>query len=204
MPMSQRAGIIPAYAGSTLRVRVRGVRGGDHPRVCGEHSMRSARRERTSGSSPRMRGAPFEDTKARFRLGIIPAYAGSTSHIFSPASLCWDHPRVCGEHVQAVDEKGRTVGSSPRMRGARGAKKGVGMAGGIIPAYAGSTARCTPMQFLGKDHPRVCGEHPMLTSPIAQQVGSSPRMRGAQRDGARWVALGGIIPAYAGSTAEWQ
>ena len=30
-------GIIPAYAGNTVHRLDRALRGGDHPRVCGEH-----------------------------------------------------------------------------------------------------------------------------------------------------------------------
>ena len=49
-------GIIPAYAGNTPGDGVGDVLGGDHPRVCGEHSWRWCRRRPWRGSSPRMRG----------------------------------------------------------------------------------------------------------------------------------------------------
>ena len=49
-------GIIPAYAGNTLR-RERGrPHPRDHPRICGEHYNATAIHELTSGSSPHMRG----------------------------------------------------------------------------------------------------------------------------------------------------
>ena len=77
------------------------------------------------------------------RLGIIPAYAGSTlvgGRIYAAAK---DHPRVCGEHVIVFMVRPLLPGSSPRMRGAR-STSGV-MAGlmRIIPAYAGSTGATT-------------------------------------------------------------
>ena len=50
--------IIPAYAGSTLRISVDGVA--------------------AAGSSPRMRGAPPFILVFRYNVRIIPAYAGST------------------------------------------------------------------------------------------------------------------------------
>ena len=50
--------IIPAYAGSTHHRRRVCSRGGDHPRVCGEHPMSATAYQTQEGSSPRMRGAP--------------------------------------------------------------------------------------------------------------------------------------------------
>ena len=90
---------------------------------------------------------------------IIPAYAGSTGRPGSWPARRRDHPRVCGEH-QASDQWGNmTIGSSPRMRGARMSAVEAGCTAGIIPAYAGSTLLTyICLKFRG-DHPRVCGEH---------------------------------------------
>ena len=71
---------------------------------------------------------------------------------------------------------------------------------GIIPAYAGST----PTQFAGRtpqpDHPRIRGEHDIITATGCRPWGSSPHTRGALEmkiyEGSKWR----IIPAYAGST----
>ena len=52
-----QGGIIPAYAGSTSFCLTMTKRLWDHPRVCGEHRARSTQTPKTSGSSPRMRGA---------------------------------------------------------------------------------------------------------------------------------------------------
>ena len=155
-------GIIPAYAGSTQSLcesstvivgsspRMRGAprpgvklwtRNWDHPRVCGEHKPKL--------SCPLL------------KLGIIPAYAGSTRKLArseymrggssprmrgapSPTPVVLDptrdHPRVCGEHRSRL----RTTRCRAR----------------IIPAYAGST---------------ING----LLNGI-KSAGSSPRMRGAR------------------------
>ena len=51
-------GIIPAYAGNTLRLHVRALRRRDHPRVCGEHLFVHVGKLHGLGSSPRMRGTP--------------------------------------------------------------------------------------------------------------------------------------------------
>ena len=58
-PAAARAGIIPAYAGSTWWYSHRSCILWDHPRVCGEHSNPSFPQSQVSGSSPRMRGAPY-------------------------------------------------------------------------------------------------------------------------------------------------
>ena len=70
----------------------------------------------------------------------------------------------------------------------------------IIPAYAGSTSLRSSVCPWGPDHPRVCGEHAVGFGMPGENVGSSPRMRGALCWLARERGSPGIIPAYAGST----
>ena len=90
---------------------------------------------------------------------IIPAYAGSTLLHTDGVIGCWDHPRVCGEHLRAQQVEDLVVGSSPRMRGAQYSSRFTVWKTGIIPAYAGSTTICAYRQNRNQDHPRVCGEH---------------------------------------------
>ena len=152
-------GIIPAYAGSTVVYLCIDRAPGDHPRVCGEHDMSRQKDKGTKGSSPRMRGARGPDIKAVAVQRIIPAYAGSTAAVVSANDRDWDHPRVCGEHELQPKAKALDLGSSPRMRGALDHRR-VGLPmGGIIPAYAGSTAQTSHRSIQRQDHPRVCGEH---------------------------------------------
>ena len=73
---------------------------------------------------------------------------------------------------------------------------------GIIPAYAGSTNCKTKSMTILRDHPRVCGEHRQPSAPIGSAAGSSPRMRGARNGVIHNAKTPGIIPAYAGSTAD--
>ena len=153
------------------------------------------------GSSPRMRGAPFLHARWHRLAGIIPAYAGSTSFRPRTHRSRWDHPRVCGEHHCPRYEVSRFPGSSPRMRGALRIDGPVVNPQGIIPAYAGSTARSHAFPSRDWDHPRVCGEHQTTDKASVNNMGSSPRMRGAHRHALRYRHSHGIIPAYAGSTA---
>ena len=156
---ANRAGIIPADAGSTLRwTRVR-PRSWDHPRGCGEHAWYWSARIAINGSSPRMRGALERIASMAAVRGIIPADAGSTVLAASCTRWTEDHPRGCGEHITRQYSTSPRLGSSPRMRGAHrtGAKTRITI--GIIPADAGSTWLSDAAKSVGEDHPRGCGEH---------------------------------------------
>ena len=198
-------GIIPAYAGNTYTTRngISALRGSS-PHTRGTPTSRR-RSTTTSGDHPRIRGehSPIQK-RLPLQWRIIPAYAGNTNthkqelHISMgssphtqgtpcPRLSAWrwpqDHPRIRGEHVR---------------QGCR-QQKGAG----IIPAYAGNTRAgratrplwrgssphtrgtrisrnsCMPM---GRDHPRIRGEHAGAVDQRPDQLG--------------------IIPAYAGNTVE--
>ena len=195
----RQRGIIPACAGSMRSWASRSAPARDHPRMCGEHKEGVDRKGGEVGSSPHVRGALAEVADRTGERGIIPACAGSIR-----AGFVWfldsrDHPRMCGEH-QSVDVwEYCPQGSSPHVRGAFGKRDVLRLKRGIIPACAGSIlSRCT-CACPGRDHPRMCGEHP-LTSPLTETAGgSSPHVRGASASMivAAWST--GIIPACAGS-----
>ena len=94
---------------------------------------------RGGGSSPHTRGARVQHQPVKAQPRIIPAYAGSTTGRTAGEHRHRDHPRIRGEHT--IDDRRRilTNGSSPHTRGARVRESGEHPAGGIIPAYAGST-----------------------------------------------------------------
>ena len=172
--------IIPAYAGST-----QGMCPTSPPR---------------GGSSPHTRGAQYFAYPRHQYSGIIPAYAGSTEPAPHPSATRPDHPRIRGEHCQAILPVSSLAGSSPHTRGAR-LHNLIGDPGvRIIPAYAGSTPPNVRRYDSRQDHPRIRGEHIDLRAAEDTTKGSSPHTRGAL------VLTGGhppdkrIIPAYAGST----
>ena len=193
-------GIIPAYAGNTIVGLFRIYAERDHPRVCGEHLRVSLQILTFPGSSPRMRGTQRNYCAWLNNLGIIPAYAGNTSYEDGTVELEWDHPRVCGEHLPRLRLSSMIPGSSPRMRGTLLRVYALTLVGGIIPAYAGNTSRCSVGSKGNRDHPRVCGEH--LSGPMQRLklTGSSPRMRGTPEPELTPPNSAGIIPAYAGNT----
>ena len=156
---SHAHGIIPAYAGSTRTSRTRTSVSRDHPRIRGEHSMMSLGLTSLRGSSPHTRGARRYAPIRRRMCGIIPAYAGSTWRPPRHATTAGDHPRIRGEHSLQTRAHSCTPGSSPHTRGAREvAPRGL-LLGGIIPAYAGSTASHMTDSSEHRDHPRIRGEH---------------------------------------------
>ena len=81
-------------------------------------------------------------------------------------------------------------GGACRRRGLRG----------LIPAYAGKTPPCSTRNSQPPAHPRVCGENGLTQAPMADGVGSSPRMRGKRLTSERRPQGRGLIPAYAGKT----
>ena len=173
----------------------------DHPRIRGEHKCASSCPTTTSGSSPHTRGARHHHEHRVSALGIIPAYAGSTSGQRSEDGSPPDHPRIRGEHLILVPHGYLPRGSSPHTRGARQRPAHAGDDHGIIPAYAGSTFLSHPFSVSSTDHPRIRGEHnpdPLATS---RWGGSSPHTRGALGLGGASRIAKGIIPAYAGSTS---
>ena len=194
-------GIIPADAGSTQKWCVEGLHPQDHPRGCGEHSLRLLECQSTAGSSPRMRGALSETRFDPFGGGIIPADAGSTTPLQLKTMSEKDHPRGCGEHLVVLLFPVMGLGSSPRMRRALLNLPGRVLGLGIIPADAGSTRSIDARRSPGPDHPRGCGEHLYQILKWVGLAGSSPRMRGAPRDRISQSATSRIIPADAGSTS---
>ena len=172
--------IIPAYAGSTAEATKEYTVTRDHPRIRGEHV--------------------YCYREIGFETRIIPAYAGSTEANSLDGQTMADHPRIRGEHLVTCISDAKRAGSSPHTRGARDCRRRRGTGAGIIPAYAGSTPSASPPPAPRRDHPRIRGEHILMTPPSTGLSGSSPHTRGAQGLGEICDKLGRIIPAYAGST----
>ena len=197
-----RRRIIPAYAGSTFRSP--GGHGvlADHPRIRGEHCAAQPTTDLMPGSSPHTRGAPCGRGCLSPWRRIIPAYAGSTPSRTRPDHRRWDHPRIRGEHPPRRFAGRRRRGSSPHTRGARRPPISRIVPVGIIPAYAGSTRTVAWSTRRAGDHPRIRGEHGWVSCVSWTLAGSSPHTRGAQPASPLAIDVAGIIPAYAGSTAE--
>ena len=93
-------------------------------------------------------------------------------------------------------------GSSPHTRGAQSPPSPRTCSRGIIPAYAGSTSTPSGPAPPAQDHPRIRGEHSPVDASYSKHEGSSPHTRGALDEARFHHIVGGIIPAYAGSTCS--
>ena len=153
-----RPRITPAYAGKRQRPRRFPQGDRDHPRVCGEKSIRILRMWERTGSPPRMRGKERPAVDINIVVRITPAYAGKSFFFSCSRRPCWDHPRVCGEKLTAARTTVENIGSPPRMRGKALSTPKKNTVSRITPAYAGKSKRSGALSRGQKDHPRVCGE----------------------------------------------
>ena len=193
-------GIIPAHAGLTSNRHRPACWIWDHPRACGAHFSLACTRHRMVGSSPRMRGSPSRGCTREQFSGIIPAHAGLTVTATRLHASMRDHPRACGAHRRRSRSRMVPSGSSPRMRGSPRSSLTSPRSVGIIPAHAGLTILHAINSPSSRDHPRACGAHiPHFSAPKLAK-GSSPRMRGSQRELVITETFNGIIPAHAGLT----
>ena len=117
---------------------------------------------------------------ARFRAGLIPAWAGKTT------------PPPHHEEVAR--------GSSPRGRGKPMSRNENVGGGRLIPAWAGKTSGGPRSGRAAPAHPRVGGENQQGVKVIREDEGSSPRGRGKLEDADTPREARRLIPAWAGKT----
>ena len=195
-------GIIPAYAGSTLVLpRSRCQSWGSSPHTRGAQSLPGAR-QGGRGDHPRIRGehAPCGQPHV-VRLGIIPAYAGSTTPLDCHfAAVMGSSPHTRGARPDCFGNRRRSR-DHPRIRGEHGKELTVQAARfRIIPAYAGSAVTTRyPHDLSSGSSPHTRGARTRTRWPPTEGR-DHPRIRGERatseaRSRCRW----GIIPAYAGS-----
>ena len=110
-------GITPACAGkSVCTLDIAGFPE-DHPRVCGEKTVRKEEARRNPGSPPRVRGKVHRFSLSCPAHGITPACAGKSNVPALVQVHDQDHPRVCGEKKKMNARKDKHMGSPPRVRG---------------------------------------------------------------------------------------
>ena len=197
-PQSPR--LIPAAAGNTPTCTGSGRRCTAHPRGCGEHDRGREEGHVHDGSSPRLRGTPRQLGLHWIRVRLIPAAAGNTLPVAAFVRLLPAHPRGCGEHPTPRSRSGKSVGSSPRLRGTPHELQQNEPQGRLIPAAAGNTSAARRRTSRRPAHPRGCGEHRVAGCGQKRAGGSSPRLRGTPRRMSVEVHMHRLIPAAAGNT----
>ena len=194
-------GLIPAWAGKTSGPSPPRPRRRAHPRVGGENSAMPAPRALSAGSSPRGRGKREQFFRRFDHEGLIPAWAGKTQVSNPKTAHSAAHPRVGGENFESLRQSVETVGSSPRGRGKLCHSVYQLPRLGLIPAWAGKTARAASAARTGGAHPRVGGENGVPGAKRCVTPGSSPRGRGKPAPGPALGRGPGLIPAWAGKTS---
>ena len=171
-------GLIPAHAGKTGSARVTSFPIQAHPRSRGENEYVTWLRAAQAGSSPLTRGKPVELIGGGDERGLIPAHAGKTLGMRTPASSRWAHPRSRGENTVSVLSVCRGAGSSPLTRGKPFRRYCHCCLLWLIPAHAGKTSHLRELRGCRVAHPRSRGENLMYQVTPATMRGSSPLTRG--------------------------
>ena len=172
-----------------------------HPRVCGELAAGGEPADDVAGSSPRVRGTPAAAGPDLAAHRFIPACAGNSYAVHrgqSPGASV--HPRVCGELRMHLDQDVASAGSSPRVRGTLLVGASRLETSRFIPACAGNSALHYQRSLKSAVHPRVCGELSFGICKPNALTGSSPRVRGTQRQPVAAGARVRFIPACAGNS----
>ena len=170
--------ITPACAGKRHHTHTLCAIRRDHPRVCGEKSIKPTITAHVVGSPPRVRGKGWRLTIDMCPLRITPACAGKRKNTMSPAQISWDHPRVCGEKIVCSNVGVSRMGSPPRVRGKGPAQISSTVSPRITPACAGKSTVSLQGDTERWDHPRVCGEKGAKPGVPGPYWGSPPRVRG--------------------------
>ena len=199
-PLHDADRITPAYAGKSGAKNVGNRPSKDHPRLCGEKLILLHRQKSPAGSPPPMRGKGRLRQRRQHHRRITPAYAGKSRTVCGIRSKLEDHPRLCGEKLDAVTVLISTLGSPPPMRGKVVRCFGCRSKRRITPAYAGKS--CPFCRFRGgcRDHPRLCGEKLWVNLFRNAVVGSPPPMRGKANTANAIPENLRITPAYAGKS----
>ena len=172
-----------------------------YPRVCGGTPVLPDIAIVGEGLSPRVRGNRLSWCACNPAAGSIPACAGEPPAIVRIRNRKSVYPRVCGGTLAFTSAVSACAGLSPRVRGNRGERPGVGFVPGSIPACAGEPVTTIAPGTAPKVYPRVCGG---TFSPVGTStwvLGLSPRVRGNLAGmGGLW-GCGWSIPACAGEPA---
>ena len=103
--------------GKEIRCTAIAVAGRITPAYAGKSQLYLSGKETHLGSPPPMRGKVFNEKGEAIVSRITPAYAGKSPQIHRKSFSVQDHPRLCGEKVQAAVLDNPQKGSPPPMRG---------------------------------------------------------------------------------------
>ncbi len=196
---SGRCRFIPAGAGNSGHGQLAAPVPAVHPRRCGEQVSRTAPVVPLAGSSPQVRGTATHHENQRYFDRFIPAGAGNSCPRMMSEIPVTVHPRRCGEQPIAPSTAGRTIGSSPQVRGTAFRLEAGAAHFRFIPAGAGNRYCSAASRAPRAVHPRRCGEQRHCYRVEYCQRGSSPQVRGTEKQHRMEMAPPRFIPAGAGN-----
>ena len=116
-PGSPGVRFIPTPVGNTVAIRDTTLTTAVHPHACGEHNGLAGISPQGSGSSPRLWGTPFIQSRPISERRFIPTPVGNTKKKSLDPGRTSVHPHACGEHQFRIDMFSLCAGSSPRLWG---------------------------------------------------------------------------------------
>jgi len=155
----------------------------EHPRVRGEHANPRGELLLAIGAPPRARGTHADAGQDVAPGRSTPACAGNTRLPLPHGARAPEHPRVRGEHWYRREGLDDRLGAPPRARGTPTPEVEGCHVARSTPACAGNTVCCGYSSRAGAEHPRVRGEHMVITAGHVDCYGAPPRARGTR---ARW------------------
>ena len=191
--------ITPADAGTSWVLPFTRQPSQDHPRGCGDKSVKPNISAYPQGSPPRMRGQELFVSELINRRGITPADAGTSCNSRPSKRSGKDHPRGCGDKLPETIGDAIATRSPPRMRGQVGNAVQRIDHDRITPADAGTRSQCPPEWPDRWDHPRGCGDKGPVLCINGGGSGSPPRMRGQASASLFSLLTFRITPADAGT-----
>ena len=128
-----------------------------------------------------MRGKVYHQGFKRIGCRITPAYAGKSWFFHALFVSFRDHPRLCGEKSGASLLLRVSSGSPPPMRGKVDGEDAGSVVDRITPAYAGKSTTWYRPDITAKDHPRLCGEKPLIPFHTPEKYGITPAYAGKRQ-----------------------
>ena len=168
--------------------------------MCGNYDAQEVRETKETGSPPRVRELRDDIFERGLLVGITPACAGITFHIFGIVVNFKDHPRVCGNYTNIFFSPFSFLGSPPRVRELPVVTGYRPFGNRITPACAGITDKSFRSYAVSQDHPRVCGNYGRGIAFRQLRQGSPPRVRELLDSKSENTGAIRITPACAGIT----
>jgi len=194
----RRRRIIPTRVGRRRSSAAPSANRPDHPHACGEKCHDCAKGRRIRGSSPRVWGEVQRRASHLPAARIIPTRVGRSSLARAGQAASADHPHACGEKNTSATGNRIRSGSSPRVWGEAGYRRGLKPPCRIIPTRVGRRAKKLRDQVGASDHPHACGEKPIIVVRFISSSGSSPRVWGEVEDLIESGTIDRIIPTRVG------